>query len=290
MNLLPYKACSKSLDFSPNTPWPDNWPAFSWEQYIVAGFNTKQQNSLNFSSKDLHFLDLFYSCYPQLSCLELAKILSYWKDKNIKECKMVGRPEEKLMLTHWKDKNIKDLDFSFLGFSWEEFFSLYQLNYTETFTQIMKMLLFTPPEFQSWLHQKKVQPGELRILNSLKNIHQIHFILLWIADQNPSHRIGLNILEIGTELYLMGFKPEEILKPDTNPETALQTMKKKRHPISSSQDQIKKEKLQQINWPLNTTAQWSRKGDKTGIEIKIWCQNQTEWTEKVTQLNNLPIF
>ena len=260
MNLTSYSICKKSLDFQPDTPWPKNWPAFAWDEIIIAGFSQTHQPVLNFHSEDVKFLHLFHSCHPQLSLSELSRIILNWKS--------IEKPT----------------------FSWSDFFSLYNLQNPDFLIKILKVFSSTPAFFQKWANNKGLHPSELRILNSLESLTQANFIFHWIAEKNPSHSIGMRILELGVELLLMNIQADEILQSNLSLEEALQAMEQKRKPLSSSHDQIKNKRLKKIIWPTHVNAQWQRKGDKTGLEIKIWCQNQKELEEKIQRVHQLAIF
>ncbi|MDE0118956.1 MAG: hypothetical protein OXM55_02980 [Bdellovibrionales bacterium] len=263
MNLTTYDECEKYLDFQPEKPWPNNWPPFSWENKLVSGFthSYKNQYVLNFSSTDVNFLHLFHTCHPQLNFSELGRIILGWSNR---------------------EKNIC---------SWQEFFSLYGFHQnTESLVQQLKIFTSTPVSFQAWVNKKAIHLSELRILNSLEDMKQIHFIFEWIAEQSPSHSQGIKILELGVELFLMSLDPDKILKSYFSPEKVIQEMEKKRNPLSSSQDQVNKNNLKKVIWPSQVSTQWQRRGDTTGLEIKIWCRNQKEWEEKIHRVNQLSVF
>ncbi len=265
MNLVPYQECQKSLDFQPEKPWPKSWPAFAWEKTIMAGFTHISQSVLNFTADTVQFLHLFHTCHPQLNLSELGRIISKW-----------SKQEKKL------------------SFSWKDFLTLYGLNQDPDFLiKQLKIFISTPFAFQNWTNKKAIHLNELRILNSLESPKQIYFLLEWIGKCDVSHSLGLKAMESGVELLLMGFSPNEILSPDIqniSPESAIQFIEQKRKPLTFSQDQIKRENLRKIPWPAQVRAEWRRKGDKTGLEIKIWCQNQKELKEKTEKINLFPVF
>ena len=261
MNLMAYDECEKSFDFQPNKPWPNNWPSFAWESKLVSGFTNTNQYVLNFSSKDVNFLHLFHTCHSQLSLSELGRIVLGWPNT-----------ENSIFL-------------------WKDFFSLYGFSQnTDLLIQQLQVFTSTPLSFQDWVNKKEVHLSELRILNSLEDIKPVHLILEWIAEQNLSHSHGVRALELGVELFLIGLQPDKILKSNLPPEKIIQEMEQKRKPLSSSQDQINKNNLKKILWPSHVSAQWQRKGDTTGLEIKLWCRNQIELEEKINKVNLLSVF
>lgn len=260
MDLIPYSTCKKFLDFQPEKPWPKSWPIFAWEKTLISRFTYTDKPVLNFKSEDVKFLHLFHSCYPYLNLSEMGRIISQWSN------------------------------ISFLNFSWKEFFSFYGLQNTDSLIQQLKILISTPPSFQNWINKKSIHPTALRVLNSLKNIKHANPLFQWIAENNLSQSLGIKTLEMGVELILMGISFDEILKSNLSPEDTIQAIEKKRKPLSTIQDETKKKKLENIMWPSNVTGGWNRKGDKTGLEIKIWCQNQKELEEKLNKVNQLSVF
>ena len=267
MKLISRDICNKSLDFNPDKPWPEHWPSFAWENILISGFDRINQLVLNFSAEDMKFLDLFHSCHPQLNFSELGRIFLEWEREKIKQ--------------KHSEKSV---------FSWKEFFSMYDFQNTDFFIQQLRVFMSTPSSFRDWVNKKAVRISELRILNALKNMDQIHFIFQWIIERDVSHSTGVKALELGGELRLMGFSPDEILKQDISPEEVIRAMEKKRKPLSSSGDDIKQKHLKKIIWPREVTAQWSRRGDKTGLEMKIWCQNQTELEDRIKRIHQMAIF
>ena len=260
MKLVSHSICKKSLDFQPDKPWPENWPGFAWEKILISGFTHDNRPVLNFQSEDVKFLHLFHSCYPRLNLSEMGRIISNWENM------------------------------SFPEFSWKDFFMFYDLRNTEILIKQLKILINTPSVFQNWVCQKELHPSALRVLNSLQNIKTGDFLFQWIAEKNLSQSLGIKILELGVELILMDIPFTDILKPKPSPEKLIQLMEQKRKPVSTQYDDTQKKKLESIMWPTHATGQWCRKGDRTGLEIKVWSQNQKEWEEKINKITKMKIF
>ena len=260
MDLIPHSTCKKLLDFQPEKPWPKSWPIFAWEKILISGFTYTDKPVLNFKSEDVKFLHLFHSCYPYLNLSEMGRIISQWSN------------------------------ISFLYFSWKDFFLFYNLQSTDSLIQQLKVLISTPPPFQNWVNKKSIHPTALRVLSSLKNIKQADSLFQWIAENNLSQSLGIKTLELGVELILMNISFIEILQLNLSPENIIQILEQKRKPISTIQAEIKKRNLKNMIWPNHVTGGWNRKGDKTGLEIKIWCQNQKELKEKTNRINQMNIF
>ena len=257
MDLIKKENCKKLLNFQTVRKWPVNWPPFAWETTQISGFNSSSIYALNFHSYDVNFLHLFYSCYPKLHLPELAQIAIKWK-------------------------NIEPY-----FFTWSEFFALYNLHQTANdLKKQFQVILSTPLYFQNWLTEKKIHLNELRIFNVVDDINSLNFMFKWLHENNVSKTHGLTALELAGELLLMGYKENDILPSHTDSvELSVQYMEQKRKKNTLSKDQDKQKYLQQIAWPSHANGRWLRKGDETGLEIKLWCKNQEDMIKKIEQIN-----
>ncbi len=254
------ECCAQTFNFKPVQVWPLCWPAFAWDKKLVSGFSSAHSLAINFESDKTDFLSLFHSCYPRLNLLELGRIIHH--------CPKSFFPRKQFL--------------SFYGLHQDEVFIIKQL----------RLLLSAPTALQKWIVEKGVRLGELRILASMKSVDDLHFIYEWLLKKNVSHALGVRALELAGELVLMGFSAIEILKQsdDLPIEEAVQTMESLRKPINSKQDNQKQKTLQNMLWPVKTSASWKRKGDAAGIEIKLWCQNQLDLERQLKAISNIPIF
>ena len=267
MKLIPSTACnSVFFDFQPQKKWPESWPPFAWDHKLITGFTQGGHHLvLEFNDKIMpekcnYFLKLFHSCYPQLSLPELGRILSKW--------------------------DIKQLP----GFSWSDFFALYHYHQDFSFLKIFfTKLTATPTFFQNWVTEKKLHIGDLRILNTIPNINDLLFMFQWIAEKKVSHLHGVTALELAGELLLMGFKETDILNKNfwDNPQAMVQHIEQKRKVNTLSKDREQQKKLKSTTWPSQVHGQWVRRGDQSGLEIKLWCKSHGELQKKLKTLSNL---
>ena len=296
MKLIENKLLTCKLNFSPQKVWPKNWPAFAWDKIMVAGFNSPSPYALNFSPKDITFLDLFHTCYPRLSLCELGHALKCLKKHTPK---------------------IFDI---------EKFFALYGFHQnTDFLVQQLEAFLLSPLEFQAWVDKKNVHLSELRPLLFLQDQAQeqaqeqdqkqgkalrasIISLLKWLACKSPSHSTGVKILELGVELILMGKNTidknaidktnthavdsplKDLLKKHISSEELLKVLEKKRKPLTFARDKNIQKQLDSMIWPSKVKACWLRQGASVGLELKLWCKNQTELLEKTKHLESLAIF
>ena len=262
MKLIKKEYCKTSLNFQTIKTWPVNWPPFSWETTQISGFNSSSIYALNFHSYDVNFLHLFHNCYPKLHLMELAQIATKWK-------------------------NIEPY-----FFTWSDFFTLYGLHQPpDDLKKQLQKLLSTPLSFQNWLTDKRIHLNELRIFNVFSEINDLDFIFQWLHKNNVSKSNGLTALELAGELRLMGYKEADILPSHIHSvELSIEYMEQKRKKNTLSVDQEKQKYLQQIAWPAHANGRWLRKGDETGLEIKLWCKNQKDMAKKIEQINKVQVF
>ncbi len=261
MELLHKSVCERSLDFQPQKNWPIGWPAYAWDKKLVAGFTSSCDKALNFKAHECDFLSLFHSCYPELNCLELGRIVTQWKN-----------PPFVL---------------------WSAFFKLYRLHQDEqVLRDRLQILLATPPLFQKWVVNKRVHLNELSILEAINHVDDLQFMFQWLSQKDVSYTLGVKALEWAGELILMGFSEKDILRKDlTEDATAMvQSIELLRKPHTLSHDQAHKKAVECLALPAQVRATWNRKGDKSGLEIKLWCQNQKELSQQLKTLNKTPLF
>ena len=263
MELIKLTSCKRlDFDFKPLKKWPLSWPAFAWENKIIAGFRKKHPQALNFTKKDSDFLSLFYSCYPDLNLMEMARI---FHNENFKE-------------TFKEDKNF-----------WPNFFTLYDLKQDISLIKnILNFLIKSPQSFQNWMEGKKLQISDLRIVNSLKPPKTLYSVCEYLAQKNISQALAVQILELTGELILMEHSPEKILQAlkTSPPENSIEQIECLRKPKALSQDLKKQKQIAKNLWPPQVQAKWRRIGDQGGLEIKLWSANQEDFQKKIKKISS----
>lgn len=143
--------------------------------------------------------------------------------------------------------------------------------------------------FKTWKEQKKVQERDLIFSHALKETqHQLLFEK--IADQmsalNPSFTEGLGFLELAVDLILMGHL-EDIFESSSAFSTWLQQLKKLRYPQTFLRDESTQNKLETLPWPSNAKLKFERRGDKFGVEMKVFISNPSDLSKVISALERV---
>ena len=109
----------------------------------------------------------------------------------------------------------------------------------------------------------------------------------WIGEQKPSHSHGVQILEMGAELLLMGKKLDEIMFKEENAKNLLKKLRMLRQPESSQRDQHKEEIIKKLPWPTGIKGTWLRQNDRSGLEIRFQSFSFKELDQKIKSLQSI---
>lgn len=256
--------CSVELDFQPLTAWPQSLPALAINSYVVAGF----QQELAFDHKvDLEdkqkMADLFKSVHSEISFAECAKLI----------------------------KLSQNLDW----FPINEILGKLGWHANQNFFSTAEKLVQAPIGFQKWCAEKKLGPMDLAPLNSI-DIDQLKFIFLDILNLEASKNWGTKALELGTELILLGknksdiqaqnlLKKENLSRQDL--ETWVQALETLRFPETQKRDQTFKDKLTALPWPGSSQAKWTRHGDQSGVELKLFVTQPADLKKYLNSLEKV---
>ena len=141
----------------------------------------------------------------------------------------------------------------------------------------------------SWLAEKKVKDSDLLFKNALKTPLQ-EGLFLRLADHlaglNPSFTEGLQTLELLTDLILMGFE-ENLFENSQSFETWRTHIKALRYPETTSRDTDLKQKLEKLPWPYGSKVKFERRGDRAGVELKLFVSSATDLTKILASLERV---
>jgi hypothetical protein len=143
--------------------------------------------------------------------------------------------------------------------------------------------------FKTWKEQKKVKNQDLIFTHSLKeNLHQELFTKIseQMASLKPSFTEGLAFLETATELILMGHG-ELLFESSHDFSKWSESLKKLRYPQTSLRDESLKQKFESLPWPAGSKVKFERRGDKSGVELKIFISGQADVTKAVAALERV---
>lgn len=151
--------------------------------------------------------------------------------------------------------------------------------------------------FQKWTQSKKVQTQDLRFLTLLTHPEQLEKFSAITEDffkAGPSFSEGLQTIETVVDLILLK-KDSEIQKlnnSDSNQKQQdllkwRQHLVQLRHPMTSNSDDIRKNAIEQLKWPNGSKIKVERRGDRHGVELKIFISSATDLTKMIASLERV---
>lgn len=251
------------LDFQPQQKSEDIFPLFLWQNWALNHFDQKAQSQGDFSAThDLSqkdFCESFKKIYKELSLMELARFYG-------------AASKTPLINT----------------IPWEKFFRLYSYNWNERLQKIMSLALLLPPSFQQWMLTHSCSPRDIEPLLSLKDTTLVFSFLENFTQLKLSRNQGAQLLELSTELHLMGHDWSELLPlshEDIN--SWLQRLQILRYPLTHELDQSAEKLLTELPWTKQFSSRWVRQGDRSGLEVKFLALSPNDLKNKLKSLNEI---
>lgn len=141
----------------------------------------------------------------------------------------------------------------------------------------------------AWVEAKKVKPSDLVFLNPLKT--DLHWSLLikglkLIIELRLSYADSLKYLELFSELILMGFD-ETLFEMSHDQKSWLTHLKKLRYPATTARDENLKTKLEKLPWPYGAKTKFERRGDRAGIELKVFVTSEADLIKIISSLERV---
>ncbi|MCC2677467.1 MAG: hypothetical protein K0R29_43 [Pseudobdellovibrio sp.] len=143
--------------------------------------------------------------------------------------------------------------------------------------------------FKTWKEQKKVKDQDLVFLNSVKEeLHQELFAKVseQMASLKPSFTEGIAFLEAASELILMGHT-EQLFENSTDFPAWQQSLKRLRYPQTTVRDEEQKKKFETLPWPAGSKVKFERRGDKSGVELKVFISGAPDVTKILAALERV---
>jgi hypothetical protein len=141
----------------------------------------------------------------------------------------------------------------------------------------------------SWVQSKKIKSTDLTFLNILKTDNEKKMIsecFLKCFSLNASFSETLQILELATELVMINSETA-VLTETTNINTWKSELKKLRYPQTTLSDQELKAKLEALPWPYGAKVKFERRGDRAGIEVKLFISSTADLTKSISALERV---
>ena len=143
--------------------------------------------------------------------------------------------------------------------------------------------------FQSWAADKKVKDRDLVFLRALKNPHHqdlFEKVSDIVGSLNPTFSEGLPVLEQLTDLILMGYADQLLLRTESF-EKYKSHLKSLRYPQTTRRDEGLKVKLESLPWPYGSKVKFERRGDRAGVELKLFISTDVDLTKIVAALERV---
>lgn len=249
-------SCQRHLDFHPENPWPELLPLYCYDDELLCGFERTDQENENVIQLEHQSLPLcIKTIYPHLSFPEISRLVAQLT---------VQFPNSPAL--------------------YNKIWSLYGYQARENLSLLALKLIQLPLEIQRWFSQKKWAPQDLAPLRALDDLNQLdeHWDELLLA--NPSKSDGVKWLEMLIELILMGFKKDQLRPLHSSTENSqpyttaqwLSHLQALRYPLATQQSEQGEQKIRAMNWPPKSEARWTRRGDRSGVELKLFFSNPQE--------------
>ena len=258
----PIANCKSNLNFLPAQIWPDALPPYAFQGELLCGFDLQKGYAINLiGNTPVDFIKLLH---PQLSFFELARLhhkIKKWHNS-------MDANESKCLL--------------------ESLWSLYGYKLRDSLVQTIDIAVNLPHEVQLFGQQKKWNPQDLSPLRAVSNLNILNSFWKSLITSSLSKTDATRALELFVELTLMEFPDESInLKTNESANDWLKRLHETRYPISTTQDAQAEQLVKKVHWPLRSEARWLRKGDLSGIELKIFFTHPTELKKALIKLDQV---
>lgn len=142
--------------------------------------------------------------------------------------------------------------------------------------------------FLTWAQAKKVQPQDLRFLTLLAQPEQREKFSV-VTDEffksSPSFSEGLQTLETVVDLILM--KKADAIPTFTDIQNWRQQLIQVRHPVTAANDDVRKAAIENLKWPQGSKIKVERRGDRHGVELKVFISSATDLTKVIATLERV---
>lgn len=255
MNSVLISQCSKSLSFSPLTPYSPLLPAYAirhdGQLYLTCGFERESGEAIVLQGS---VSEIFKSLYPTLSVSEMARLFA-------------------VLAPVFGDSAAIEI------------VPQYGHRITPETGPVLKMISALPLNFQNWMSIKSVGLREISFL-SLIQAGELLPLLEAVSRSSCTKAQGVQLIETWCELRAMGRLPEKEIDL-TKPESALKELLELRNPQTSKRDNDRGIQVKQLPWPAHTQAKWVRQGDQAGIEVKFQLHSVHDLDKQIQGLQHL---
>lgn len=245
-----------NLDFKPLLTWPESMPGLSVNSVAIAGFNSNC--FYNHSLEWREFPQFLKRFYPNLEFVELSRLYAQTQ--------------------------------SLVWFPFKDVLKAYNFSNTEMTLELLQKLFQTPLQFQNWCAEKCLSPADLAPLSACKDLN-LNLIFLRIIESDMSKSQGVQFLELCIELKLMQHSDDALglndSKTKNQVESWVEQLRSLRYPQTKARDQQQSVRLSNLNWPGAAQVKWVRKGDKSGVEVRLFVSQSTDLEKYLRSLSRV---
>lgn len=144
--------------------------------------------------------------------------------------------------------------------------------------------------FKTWAIEKKIKDSDIhfvKLLNNPADLNKLYKVCDEVILLKPSFSEIIKIIETLTELILMG--NSEILSPGSinNLEDYKKYLFQIRFPQAAQKDNELKNKMEKLPWPYGSKIKFERRGDRSGVELKVFISNEVDLTKILASLERV---
>ena len=144
-------------------------------------------------------------------------------------------------------------------------------------------------QIHAWIEAKKIKDSDLVFTQLLQNDLQWKLFLkacLIIIEFRFSYTESLKYLELITDLILMGHD-EAIFEYNFDQNKWTAHLQNLRYPHTSQRDDHLKNKLEKLPWPYGSKTKFERRGDRAGIELKMFITSEADLIKAISALERV---
>lgn len=142
---------------------------------------------------------------------------------------------------------------------------------------------------EPWLEAKKVKAQDLVFLSPLKTDLQWQLLfkaLSHLIEARTSYTESLKTLEIISDLILMGHE-ETLFEQSHDFMKWTNHVRSLRYPSTTQRDDALKERLEKLPWPYGSKTKFERRGDRAGIELKMFITSEADLIKAISSLERV---
>jgi hypothetical protein len=167
----------------------------------------------------------------------------------------------------------------------QEVMAKFHIRWSDNTEKLCDIICQLPIGFQNYCSEKKWGFGDFQPLVAANGLILSPF-LMRMMDLNLSRSQSVAALELVVDLLLLSKQPRELLPEEFMMGDAwLERLRHLRYPESSLKDEWASRQVQELPWPGTAQARWTRQGDRTGIELKLFVSQPTDLKKYLQSLS-----